>query len=1305
MKHLDIFKRGRFRVPQIKLQCLLAAAMLPLTMNAQNVYTGGNVTLLTQADVNSFGANNYTNLANARLDIGPSTGATAIKDLSPLTTIDSIAGRLQIYANDSLQSLNGLNHLSSTGGALWVELNPVLHDMHALASLKHIGAEAVVLRNDALRSLNGLQNLEKVQANLHIGSRPGNPGQTNRGNSVLVDFCALTKLLTTAHGLAGTYNVANNVFNPDSNDIVAGTCTERIYYGNVSLIRQGQLDTFGSNSYIKITGKLEIGTAAGGSTIKDLSPLASIDSIGGGLQVLFMDTLETLHGLDNMKSVGGELWIEGNSKLRDITALTSLTYIGNALVVLRNNTLRSLNGLQGLEKIQANLHVGSRPGNPGQTNRGNSLLEDFCALTNVLTTTGGLAGTFHVANNIFNPDSSAMVAGHCADTVYHGDANFNTQAQLNAFGSRYTRIQGQLNIGPSSGTGAITDLSPLANIDTITNSLQVISNDSLQTLNGLNVESVGRNLYMESNPKLSSISALSALKYINRDLIIFNCDTLRSLHGLQYVGVIGRNIYIGTDWNTPSQPYGNDILEDFCALTNVITTNGLAGSYNVANNTYNPRWADYAAGDCDITAYRPATAAADLSSLTDWVDAGHISPADFSTPGTLFTIGKAGHYTVNNNWTVSGGADVYVDTVNAVITVQPGVRFTVGAGSKADLNGQNLILKSDHTGTASVGRIEGTLSGASNVTVERYISSGSRPGWRLLAAPVQAATAPTIYEAWQENGNAAIGYGTHIVNTVMASGYDGIAGFSSIRSYHAETDTFYTPANTHAIKITDSGAAWFLHVRGDRTVTGNAPAGNTTLRMTGALNIGAVHYVGSGVANTDYTLIPNPYASPVDFEAIRSNGSGNPGALAGNPQLEVFYIWDANLGTSGAFAAVDRNGGNYQVTPSGQSQSLNATASYIQGGQAFFVEGTKASPGAAGLHFTEAMKTASYPDFNVLKTTAGTEEVAVNLIRMTGTDTALMDGVRIKFDAAYTNAVTAEDIKKMRNSTENLSVYQDGADLAVNRLSFPAANDTVQLRFWNPELSNYRFSFLPDNIGSFSNVYLLDNYLGTATALSTTTAGAYDFNVTATAGSPDSYRFSLVFERSAPLQVSGMTLSGTVQESTASLLWDVTAEKGISRYEVEHSGDQGKTFGRISAIAPKSNDNSNQIYAYKDVAMKEGNNLYRIKSLSAAGTQAYSNIIRLAYTGMAAGKGVSIFPNPVKDGTVNVQLNHLEDGRYEVSVYNTSGMLVNKTTVRHAGKNSMHTIAFGKELPAGVYNVNIVNHATGISYQQQVQVQ
>ncbi|HMG82674.1 MAG TPA: autotransporter-associated beta strand repeat-containing protein, partial [Ferruginibacter sp.] len=122
---------------------------------------------------------------------------------------------------------------------------------------------------------------------------------------------------------------------------------------------------------------------------------------------------------------------------------------------------------------------------------------------------------------------------------------------------------------------------------------------------------------------------------------------------------------------------------------------------------------------------------------------------------------------IDSNTNASG---LTINTADPVsITGQLSFGYTT-----ATLNTNNaLVLVSNATTTASIGQIaevsgvaQATING--NVTIQRFYQAHRR--WRLVTAPVQASSAPTISAAWQEGGQSIAGsvsnpnapFGTHI---------------------------------------------------------------------------------------------------------------------------------------------------------------------------------------------------------------------------------------------------------------------------------------------------------------------------------------------------------------------------------------------------------------------------------------------------------------------------------------------------------------------------------------------------------------
>ena len=108
-----------------------------------------------------------------------------------------------------------------------------------------------------------------------------------------------------------------------------------------------------------------------------------------------------------------------------------------------------------------------------------------------------------------------------------------------------------------------------------------------------------------------------------------------------------------------------------------------------------------------------------------------------------------GNPILNTNFTVQTGKSLTLSGTGT-LTVAPTASLTVQG--TADFGGKAVLLQSSAAGDAVIGEITGTLSNATNVTVERYIPA--RRAWKALTTPLKGSD-NSLYSAWQ-NGGATI---------------------------------------------------------------------------------------------------------------------------------------------------------------------------------------------------------------------------------------------------------------------------------------------------------------------------------------------------------------------------------------------------------------------------------------------------------------------------------------------------------------------------------------------------------------------
>lgn len=150
-----------------------------------------SIALNTQEEVNTFVAT-YPNCTeiNGDLRIGNAVEESDVIDLSGLSAITSVVGRLLIINNDILPDLDGLSAITSVGEALDISDNGALTSLSGLSGITSVGGFLMIRDNDALTSLNGLMAITLVGGTLQV---------TN--NDALADVSGVANIDASSLGL------------------------------------------------------------------------------------------------------------------------------------------------------------------------------------------------------------------------------------------------------------------------------------------------------------------------------------------------------------------------------------------------------------------------------------------------------------------------------------------------------------------------------------------------------------------------------------------------------------------------------------------------------------------------------------------------------------------------------------------------------------------------------------------------------------------------------------------------------------------------------------------------------------------------------------------------------------------------------------------------------------------------------------------------------------------------------------------------------------------------------------------------
>lgn len=441
------------------------------------------------------------------------------------------------------------------------------------------------------------------------------------------------------------------------------------------------------------------------------------------------------------------------------------------------------------------------------------------------------------------------------------------------------------------------------------------------------------------------------------------------------------------------------------------------------------------------------------------------------------------------------------------LTLNSGKTLTINAADKLSVmedlvNNGSIVFKSNATSTGRFDSYTGaTIAGSGTVTMERYID-GKR-AYRLLAPGVT--TAGTIANNWQQQ--------VFITgSTIGADGFDATTtGNPSMYTYE---NSGWAPITNTNILTLDATKGYRMLIRGDRTPSIlTSPSNGTmntpvTLSATGTMVTGEVTF--NTLPNQNYTLVANPYISPIDWATVTKTGIS-----------DTYYAWDPNLGTGnqrGRYVSCDISGQTSVISDNGNPNT--DVDQYIQPGQAFFIE--KAATGVQGsitvketdkaAIFTDVFRTNSVPTITTIEGKLGMnlyESLAYSL------GDYPIDGAVAVSGTAFNTASANDDAKKLMSYGEQVAFVRENKQLGVEKVSPPQLNDVLTLATLNlvPN-KNYVWSVVLQDNFSNENSYLYDAFTQTYHSLTASSTTVVSFATTADVASTHVNRFKIVFQTS-----------------------------------------------------------------------------------------------------------------------------------------------------------------------------------------------
>jgi Secretion system C-terminal sorting domain len=658
-----------------------------------------------------------------------------------------------------------------------------------------------------------------------------------------------------------------------------------------------------------------------------------------------------------------------------------------------------------------------------------------------------------------------------------------------------------------------------------------------------------------------------------------------------------------------------------------------------------------------------------------------------ATLGTIDMKGSSGVQSLSPRWFVkteietltnsnTTGLIIAAPTVGDTMLISKTLDYGIGTTGSTITTNDNLTLLSRASGTANFGNVtSNSITG--KVNIERYLYA--KLAWRLLATPIVITSSPTVAQAWRE-GNSALtsnGYGTMITGPTgpfgAATNVDAYTQRWSLKGYNSATNAWDVVTNTNTPLASTKGIAVF--VIGDRGKAVGAAAGATNLRIKGEIRTGdQVFNVPSG----KFEMFGNPYPSRIDFRTVSKNNITN-----------SFIVWNPSipgLFNVGGYETYVSDGTNYKRVGDGFIRN------YIESGEAVFVQSNGAGAGAVTVK--ESDKGTGSALVNRAGVTIPTLEINMYAKDATGAD-YLADGVMLNFDAAHSAAVDNMDVRKIMNTYDNVAIKNGNFNLVVERRPNLTTTDTIKLNTTGLRVAAYRFEIDPSVLNNTGlEAFLKDKFLQTETAISFGTVTTVAFEATTDAASRVADRFMIVFKQAPTTNFTTISAIRNA-DKTVTVNWGTATERNVTNYTIEQSND-GVNFTAIATQAATANNGSNPTYSKIDATASKANNWYRVKANNTNGTTKYTAIAMVGAVNDAtqiAEATMSIYPNPVEGGNVNLRLNNQTKGNYTVQINNAAGQQIEVANVQVENNNTLRIIKIGT-VATGNYQATVTD-ATG----------
>jgi hypothetical protein len=174
----------------------------------------------------------------------------------------------------------------------------------------------------------------------------------------------------------------------------------------------------------------------------------------------------------------------------------------------------------------------------------------------------------------------------------------------------------------------------------------------------------------------------------------------------------------------------------------------------------------------------------------------------------------------------------------------------------------------------------------------------------------------------------------------------------------------------------------------------------------------------------------------------------------------------------------------------------------------------------------------------------------------------------------------------------------------------------------------------------------------------------------------------------APLPITLNSFNVRRNDIKINLTWQTATEQNNKGFYIQRRVGNG-TWESIGFVASQAGDGNSSIpltYTFTDVNSERGMVQYRLQQLDLDGRHKYSDIRSIR--GLGQNNKITIYPNPTRDGSVNIVFDDIIGNR-SVMISDLTGRIVKQW--KNVAGNSLHA----EKLMPGMYHIRIRNEQTG----------